>query len=176
VTIATLAILALAGPVGPWPTWCPADPDLPEYYAFPLVTTKNVPGTGLARGTAEVGFASSPFGVAVAPDGSYRLDVHLSFERLRAPRGGRYVAWVTTTDLDRIERLGPVDPSGGLRGRVSWNKFLVVVTLEANEVEGATAWSGPIVLRGMSRSGMMHTMAGHGAFQQESCAAYGYGS
>jgi len=26
----------------------------------------------------------------------------------------------------------------------------------------------------VSRSGLMHTMAGHGAFQQENCAAYGY--
>jgi hypothetical protein len=29
-------------------------------------------------------------------------------------------------------------------------------------------------MRGMSRSGMMHTMAGHGPFQQENCARYGY--
>jgi len=27
----------------------------------------------------------------------------------------------------------------------------------------------------MSRSGMMHTMVGHGALVQENCAAYGYG-
>ena len=35
-------------------------------------------------------------------------------------------------------------------------------------------WTGPIVIRGMSRSGMMHTMAGHGPFEEENCAAYGY--
>jgi len=35
-------------------------------------------------------------------------------------------------------------------------------------------WTGPVVMRGMSRSGLMHTMAGHGAFEQENCAAYGY--
>ena len=40
---------------------------------------------------------------------------------------------------------------------------------------GAERWSGPIVFRGMSRSGMMHTMVGHGALQKENCAAYGYG-
>ncbi|HZD06335.1 MAG TPA: hypothetical protein VE173_15600, partial [Longimicrobiales bacterium] len=60
------------------------------------------------------------------------------------------------------------------RGRSSWNKFLVVVTLEPTDGSDASTWSGPIVLRGMSRSGAMHTMAGHGPFQQEKCAAYGY--
>ncbi|MDE2875730.1 MAG: hypothetical protein OXU69_07275 [Gemmatimonadota bacterium] len=31
-----------------------------------------------------------------------------------------------------------------------------------------------VVIRGMSRSGMTHTMAGHGPFEEENCAAYGY--
>ena len=53
---------------------------------------------------------------------------------------------------------------------------IVVITLEAADDPAATRWSGPIVFRGMSRSGMMHTMVGHGALQQENCAAYGYGS
>jgi hypothetical protein len=35
-------------------------------------------------------------------------------------------------------------------------------------------WTGPIVFRGMSRSGMMHTMVGHGALQMENCSSYGY--
>ncbi|MGD2070011.1 MAG: hypothetical protein PVI57_15165, partial [Gemmatimonadota bacterium] len=61
-------------------------------------------------------------------------------------------------------------------GRVEWNKFLVVITLETVDDPSADAWSGPIALRGMSRSGKMHTMAGHGPFQQENCAAFGYGN
>ncbi len=51
-----------------------------------------------------------------------------------------------------------------------------MITLEAVDDPAAETWSGPVALRGMSRSGMMHTMVGHGAFQQENCAAYGYGN
>ena len=86
--------------------------------------------------------------------------------------GGLEVHW--STEVDRIERLGVVEPGRAFTGRVAWNKFLVVVTLEEEDDPEAATWSGPIVLRGMSRSGMMHTMAGHGPFQQENCAAYGY--
>ena len=52
----------------------------------------------------------------------------------------------------------------------------IVITLEADDHPDAETWSGPVVFRGMSRSGMMHTMVGHGALQQENCAAYGYGN
>lgn len=175
IIFATLAALALGpGTEAPTPLLCAPAPDPPDYYAFPLVTTKNVPGTGLTEGTAQTTFPSSPFGVAVEPDGSYVHEVRLTFERLpEAPRG-HWVAWITTTRLDRIERLGVVEPGQPFSGRVSWNKFLVVITLEEGDDPGAETWSGPIVMRGMSRSGMMHTMAGHGPFQQENCAAYGY--
>ena len=147
--------------------------EAPAYYAFPVVSTRRLPGTGLAAGLGEVTFADSPFGVTLAEDGSYVLDVWLSVERLMAPREGVYVGWLTTPELDKVERLGPLD-GGQLRGRARWNKFLLVVTLEPGDDPGAAMWSGPVVMRGMSRSGQMHTMAGHGAFEQENCAAYGY--
>jgi hypothetical protein len=149
-------------------------PDPPDYYAFRLVATRNVPGSALARGTGSVTFQPSPFVVAVAPDGSYALRVHLAVERLRPPRRGVYVAWATTPDLERVERLGVLDVEAGLTGPVAWNKFLVVITLEEADDPAQPRWGGPVVLRGMSRSGMMHTMAGHGPFQQENCAAWGY--
>lgn len=180
----------------------PAEPGPPEYYGFSLVTTGRIPGTARAEGAGRVVFPStSPFGVAVAEDGSYRYELVLSAQGLPRPRQGRYVAWVTTPNLDRVERVGALPRDGELRGRVDWNKFLVVVTLEPAEPvaaggsdEGAgpsvggpaggspsagrsapqEMWSGPIILRGMSRSGMMHTMAGHGPFEEENCAAYGY--
>lgn len=155
---------------------CTPDPDPPPYYAIELVTTRNIPGTGYARGTAGVTFRPNPFAVAVSADGSYTYDVHVRFEGLKAPTRGRYVAWVTTTEVDEIVRLGALD--GGMRasGPVSWNKFLVVVTLEDADDPAATMWSGPIAFRGMSRSGRMHTMIGHGPLQDEKCAAYGYGN
>lgn len=147
--------------------------DAPAYYAFPVVSTRRLPGTGLAAGLGEVTFADSPFGVTLAEDGSYVLDVWLSVERLMEPREGVYVGWLTTPDLDKIERLGALD-GGQLSGRARWNKFLLVVTLEPGDDPGAAMWTGPVVMRGMSRSGQMHTMAGHGAFEEENCAAYGY--
>ncbi len=148
--------------------------EAPAYYAFPVVSTRRLPGTGLAVGLGEVTFADSPFGVTLAGDGSYLLDVWLSVERLMAPREGVYVGWLTTPDLDRVERIGALADGGPLRGRARWNKFLLVVTLEPGDDPEAQMWTGPVVMRGMSRSGQMHTMAGHGAFEQENCAAYGY--
>lgn len=154
---------------------CAPDPDPPEYYRFPLVTTKNVPGSARASGVADVTYApASPFGVSVSPDGSYRYDVHVSVEDLRAPDRGVYTVWVTTSQIDEIRRVGTLGEDGAATGQVDWNKFLVVITLEPEDDPDAETWSGPVVLRGMSRSGMMHTMAGHGPFQQENCAAYGY--
>jgi hypothetical protein len=161
----------------PLPGTRPLPPLGPEYYAIELFTTRNVPGSGYARGFADVTVApSSPFVVALTADGSYRYDVRVSLERMNAPRGGRLVAWVTTPEIDRVVRIGALDEHMSASGSVEWNQFLVVVTLEASDDPAATAWSGPVAFRGMSRSGMMHTMVGHGALQQENCAAYGYGN
>ncbi|HIL88998.1 MAG: hypothetical protein ABGY10_10200 [bacterium] len=146
-----------------------------EYYTVELVTTKNIPGTGLATGRADLSVpANSPFSVAISPDGSYEYFVRVSLERMKIPTEGRLVAWVTTRELDRIERLGTLDQNLRASGKVRWNKFLVVITLEADNNPEQSIWAGPIVFRGMSRSGRMHTMVGHGALQQENCAAYGY--
>ena len=155
------------------------DSQPPDYYAFEMVTTKNVPGTARLTGTAEVTFSPAPFGVSVSSDGSYAYDVHLTFENLRAaPRDGVWAVWFAKSDLSEIGYAGVLEPGAPFQSRVTWNKFLAIVTLEdpgALESEGSPArWQGPVVTRGMSRSGMMHTMAGHGPFQQENCAAYGY--
>jgi len=164
-----------AGPEAPSGSYvCLAEPEPPAYYAVELVTTKRVPGTGLASGTGHVTFAASPFGVALTPDGSYLYDVGIELSDLKRPRSGTLVAWATTTQVDQIRRLGALDDAYRSHGQVSWNKFLLVVTLEESDDPEAEMWSGPIVMRGMSRSGMMHTMAGHGPFQQENCARYGY--
>lgn len=148
----------------------------PEYYAFPLAATDNIPGTGFARGRAEIAVpARSPFPIALAADGSYVYEVQVAIDNMRAPRSGTLVAWVTTPDLDRVERIGSLGATLRVSGPVSWNKFIVVVTLEPGDDPEAAMWSGPIVFRGMSRSGAMHTMVGHGALQQENCTSYGYG-
>jgi hypothetical protein len=168
-----LLTLGVAGPRSDDPGFCAADG--PPYYAFPLVPTRNIPGTGLAVGTASVSKgAESPFSVALTPDGSYSYEVRVSFERLKRPRSGHLVAWVTTREIDRIQRMGALDDLFQASGSTSWNKFLVVVTLESDDDPAQERWGGPVVFRGLSRAGMMHTMVGHGALQQENCAAYGY--
>ena len=174
--LAALLISAPHGVATPPALFCaaPDAPDPPAYYAVDLVTTRKLPGTGRASGTGHVTFAASPFGVALAPDGSYLYDVDVRLTNVKRPADGVLVAWVTTTQVDRIHRLGALDQHMSVRGQVSWNKFLVVVTLEPTDDPAAETWRGPIALRGMSRSGMMHTMAGHGPFQQELCAKYGY--
>ncbi len=149
-------------------------PNLP-YYAIDLVKTGRVPGTGRSRGTAEAAFARSPFGVSIARDGTYIYDLTIGFERLKAPKQGYYTVWLTNSQVDQVTRLGVLDQTDSVHGRVAWNKYLVVMTLEPTDDPAATKWSGPIVSRGMSRSGMMHTMAGHGPYESEPCAKYGFG-
>ena len=175
-----LASLEASGAVTPGsaPTPCSAaalpGPGLP-YYAIDMVKTGRVPGTGRSRGTAQASFARSPFGVSIAPDGTYIYNLAIGFERLKAPKQGHYTVWLTNSLVDDVTRLGVLDQNDSVRGRVAWNKYLVVLTLEPTDDPGATRWSGPIVSRGMSRSGMMHTMAGHGPYESEPCSKYGFG-
>ncbi len=146
----------------------------PEYYRIALVSTRRVPGSARATGAAEVFYAASPFGLSIAPDGSYVQRLEIGIERLEPRQDGTYVVWVTTPSLDRVELLGALDDEHRLSGQVRWNKFLVVISLELAPESLGPRWSGPIVLRGMSRSGLMHTLAGHGPFEQENCAAFGF--
>ena len=152
----------------------PPTPPGPEYYQFPMASTRRVPGTGNASGVGEVAFTQSPYGIALGRDGSYQYDFTVRFDRLNPARGGTYAVWTTTPELDQIALAGELTNPAGFDGKVAWNKFLVVVTLEPAFDPDATMWTGPIVIRGMSRSGMMHTMAGHGPFEEKNCAAYGY--
>lgn len=152
----------------------PAIPDLPSnYYGIDMVPTKRVPGTGAGVGIGVVTFSKSPYGVSVTPAGTYRLDVRLALDRIKAPKRGVLTAWATKDDLTEIVRLGTLDDSLRASGQVGWNKFLLVVTLEPS-AEPTDTWSGPVVMRGMSRSGLMHTLAGHGPYEQEPCAKYGF--
>jgi len=146
-----------------------------EYYAIDLVPTGRVPGTATARGTARVSFADSPFGVAVSPTGSYRQSLQIRTEALPPQSGRDYVVWAADSELEHITRLGTIGGAAPLDATVELQKFLIVVSLEPSGDAPAARWQGPIVMRGMSRSGLMHTLAGHGPFQLESCLKYGYG-
>ncbi len=153
---------------------CQLDPEPPAYYKIDLVTTKRVPGAGQATGVGEVSYKSTPFGIAIGPDGSYVYNLDIKIERLGPAKKGAYVVWVSTPDITKIKRLGPLDDTHRIRGVVDWNKFLVVISLEDEPASSDKKWKGPIVLRGLSRSGYMHTMAGHGPYESEPCAVYGY--
>jgi len=172
-----MALPAAANDGGRNPGLCAVvipDTDPPAYYSIDLVTTKRVPGARLATGTGQVTFATSPFGIAIAPNGSYVYNLAINLERIKPASEGVYVAWVSTPNLDQVKRLGVLDENMQITGPVTWNKFLVIITLEPSADPLGDIWTGPVVLRGMSRSGLMHTMAGHGPFQQEPCATYGY--
>ncbi len=145
-----------------------------DYYAIELVPTGRVPGTRLSNGVAYSTAALSPFfGVALTPTGEYLHNLEIQIEGLKAPRTGAYVAWITDTEISQIVRLGQLDENFRASGQTGWNKFLVVITREPS-MEPKSAWEGPIIMRGMSRSGRMHTLAGHGPFQAEPCAKYGF--
>lgn len=144
------------------------------YYNIDLVTTKKVPGSRRAKGTGAVSYVASPFGVALSSQGHSVYNLDISIDNLRPAKEGVYVAWITTPNLDTIQRIGILDEQMKTRGQVNWNKFLVVISLESSEDDLGEIWQGPIVMRGMSKSGFMHTMAGHGPFQQEPCASFGY--
>ena len=144
----------------------------PEYYRIDLVPTRRLAGSASVEGHGNVYFASSPFGVALTSNGHYAYDLKVEVSGLRERNGKEYVLWVTSPSLDEIHRIGAL-VDGRVSTRVEMNKYLVVLTLED---AGTTAakWQGPVVMRGMSRSGLMHTMAGHGPFESEPCAQYGY--
>lgn len=127
-----------------------------------LDATGNAPG---ASGWMDLRFAGAPHGVAVTEDGSYRYELAVHVTAVPPVRdGSTLVAWAATPNLDRHVNLGPVGEDGVVEGEVSWNKFLVFVTAEP--ARDAATWQGPILMTGTSPSGNMHTMAGHGIFEQ----------
>ena len=145
-----------------------------DYYTIDLVSTRRVPGSGQAEGIGEVYYAQTPFGISLTEDGSYVYNLDIQVDKLRPSNKGDYVAWITTPQIDQVKRIGVLDEENRASGTVEWNKFLVVISLEQGENPASETWTGPIVLRGISRSGLMHTMAGHGPFEDEPCALYGY--
>lgn len=153
---------------------CLADPDPPVYYAIDMVPTRKVNGARMASGTGNVTFKASPFGVTLTADGEYVYNLSVQMANIRIAEGKAVDVWVTTPRLDNVVHLGRLGEDLTAEGLVEFNKFLVVVSLEDGSTPPGTSWSGPIIARGMSRSGLMHTMAGHGPFEAEPCSTYGF--
>lgn len=152
----------------------PAPAAVADYYNIRMSPTGRAPG---AVGYVKKTFAQSPFGIAVSVDGRYIYDVHLTVDGLRGPPNVEYTVWVAPPNLSPIVRLGVLNEEFELFGQVDINKFIMFVTAEQpgswNPDNGSkktgNAWSGPILMQGISRSGMMHSASGHGPFEVENC-------
>jgi hypothetical protein len=140
----------------------------PDPFLIDLVPTAHANG---ARGAVAMRFADSPFGVSVTDDGHHEYHAAIRTTGVVAA-GDALVVWVATPSLDDVKKLGTLSSDGTLEGTIAFNKFLVFVTAESSA--DVSRWAGPILLRGISPSGRMHTMAGHGPFQAESCAKWGF--
>ena len=145
-----VVVTMLAGPTGP--------------FDIPLFATPSVPA---AHGVARLVYASSPFGVAVTADGRARYDVQVTASGLPAPAKlgafNSYVAWEVTPDLDKWVRLGTVTNGKSTVGQAELNKFLFVVTAEADST--ASKHAGPTVLHGTSPSGWLQSFLTHPLFR-----------
>ena len=123
-----------------------ADPDL---YCIELIHVPDFPG---AAGYVELTPPPSPFGVSVTVDGRHRFDLALRIAGLPDPASlgdyTGYVAWATTPRLRPVVNLGPVANGRTMVGPVDMDKFVVIVSAEADL--DAAAWNGRIVLRGTS--------------------------
>jgi hypothetical protein len=133
-------------------------------YDIPLFSTPKAPA---ASGSARLVFAQSPFGIAVTADGHAQYDVQVTAAALPAPSSlGKfkaYVAWAATPDLQRWDRLGTISNGTTTVGHVSLNKFLLVITAEADSAPSVHA--GPTVLHGTSPSGWLQSFLNHPLFR-----------
>jgi hypothetical protein len=133
-------------------------------FDIPLRNTTIVPA---ARGAARLQFAPSPFGVALTADGRASYDVRFVLSGLPDPSSlgtfTAYVAWMTSTDLKSWRRLGTVRNGTTVVGQADLNKFLLVITAEADSM--ATARKGPTILHGPSPSTWLQSMLTHPLFR-----------
>ena len=127
----------------------------------------NTPKAPVAQGHARLLFAPSPYGVAVTVDGRAIYDVRVDASGLPDPAAlgafTTYVAWAASTDLGEWHRLGAVKNGTSVVGQIELNKFLLVITAEADSVPRAHA--GPTVLHGTSPSGWLQSFLSHPLFR-----------
>lgn len=133
-------------------------------YDIALHSTQAAP---TARGRARLVPTGSPYGVDVTADGHASYDVMITVTGLPSPgRLGKFttfVAWAALPDLSRWERLGSVRNGTSTVGPVELNKFLLVITAEADSAPAAH--TGPTVLHGASPSGWLQSFLTHPLFR-----------
>ena len=132
-----------------------------------LSGTQSAPGS---RGSMTLTQPGSPFEITVDEGGFQTFDVEIQVDQIRKRRGAVYVVWAAKPELDEWLQLGTLSDENRLEARVAWNQFLIFVSEEVSaDVE---RWQGPIMLTGLSPSGRLHTMAGHGPFEAMNCQLY----
>jgi hypothetical protein len=133
-------------------------------FDIPLRNTETAP---TAKGSGRLVYAASPFGVAVTQDGVASYDVRLDLSGLPEPASlgsySAYVAWAATSNLSKWHRLGTVRNGTTTVGQIELNKFLLVITAEADS--NATARAGPTVLHGPSPSTWLQSFLNHPLFR-----------
>lgn len=126
----------------------------PNIYCFELIPTPSSRGV-----TGQVGLIKkpSPFTVDVNREGIHTYQVQLTLNGLPAPDSygpyTTYMAWITTPQLRPAESLGPVDNGTQMTGSVSLNKYIVMVSAEADST--VKERTGPLILRARSPSSLM---------------------
>jgi FtsP/CotA-like multicopper oxidase with cupredoxin domain len=131
----------------------PCDPPAPLGPSHDLYCIELVPAPGIAAsGRVELGHVPGPFTVAVGVDGRPRYQLILSAAGLPSPTAlGRYrtyVAWVATSTMDSVARLGPVRNGHTRLGIVNLEKFSFLITAERSS--RVKEPNGRVVLRGQS--------------------------
>ena len=162
---------ATAQPVVPpcEPVLSHATAEVADLARFNLGPTPGRQGCGLA----ELVGAWSPFGMAVMRSGHLEQELRLVVDlpplggTAQPAEGARYVAWIATPALDRIEALGTITPGKPFAAPVHWNKIVIVVSREDGPpAADAPRWSGPVVLLGRSRSALLQNLMGHSIFRR----------
>jgi hypothetical protein len=133
-------------------------------YDIELLPTPAAPH---AEGRATLIPPGSPFGVGVTEDGHATYRVRVAVSHLPRPdslgRYSAYVAWAATPDLTEWVRLGTVANGTSVVGPVALNKFLLVITAEADSA--GPSHTGPTVLHGTSPSGWLQSFLTHPLFR-----------
>ena len=130
----------------------PAEPAAsPDLYCMNLVPVPELQGLS---GDILLGQASGTFGVPVTRHGRQSYDLSVWVGELPPPDSlgdyRTYVAWATTPRLKPVVKLGEVTSGWNELGRVSFNKFLVLITAESGP--DVKERRGRLVLRGTSPS------------------------
>ncbi len=115
------------------------------------------PGMEPASGRLELRTPPSPFGVAVDAAGRHLYEGVLTLEDLPNPTSlgdyEHFVAWLATPLFDTVVNLGPVGNGTRSIGEIGLNKFMVLITAEAQP--DGDEWAGRLVLRATSPSARM---------------------